>query len=102
MLERYDSSYELRRFEVLDSSPLVKTWTKKHKLKLGYKSFGSWHKYIPDILIQLTDGSKILEEIKGHIFDKRQFMKKNRAALAYCTLRGWKFRTVFLDDLERV
>ena len=100
--EYYDSSYELRRFIALDASPLVKTWTKNHGLKIPYKTLGKKHKYIPDIVVEYHDGRKYLEEVKGFVYDKIMFGAKNIYAVSYCLTHGMKYRIIFKEQLEHV
>ena len=101
--ETYESSYELRRFRALDASPLVLAWTKDHhRIRVAYRLFGKGHHYIPDILVEFSDGGRALEEVKGHIFGKAKFLKKRSAARAFCALRGWEYRVIFRGGLDRV
>lgn len=100
--EKYDSSYELRRFIALDASPLVKTWTKKHGLKIRYKMMGRQHRYHPDILVIYHDGQKFVEEIKGKVWDRLAFGLKNLAAISHCAMYGMKYRVLFREQLELV
>jgi hypothetical protein len=106
-VERFDSGYELRRFQALDSSPLVKTWTKRHGIRIAYKGRGKKgnrkiRHYIPDILVEYHDGRIFLEEVKGYVFDVIEFARKNHAARAYCVRRRISFRLIYKDDLEEV
>jgi hypothetical protein len=43
-----------------------------------------------------------IEEVKGHIFDKRAFFKKKIMAQWWCKRRGWHYRVLFERDLEAV
>lgn len=97
--ERYESSYELKRFIALDASPLVKNWTKRHGIKIPYKEGKRRRRYIPDLLIEYHDGQRILEEVKGHVFNRMNFSRKNLAAMFYCHLKGLKFRIIYRADL---
>jgi photosystem II biogenesis protein Psp29 len=45
-------------------------------------------------------GAHSVEEVKGWIPNKRQFIKKKWMAEWYCEAKGWKYRVVFRDDLE--
>lgn len=99
--ERYDSSYELRRFRFLDACPQVVDWTRNHRISILYVFRGRRHRYQPDILIHLADGSVVLEEVKGHTWDRLRFQYKNMAAQLYCRARGMTFRVVFKEGLER-
>ncbi len=98
--EKYDSSYELQRFRFLDSQPSVRDWTKDHKIKIPYVLKRKRHRYNPDILVTMEDGTVFLEEIKGRVWDVLKFHYKNFAALCYCKSKGWKFRILFEKDLK--
>ncbi len=86
----------------LDSLPQVKTWTKLHKIRIHYKLHKRRKRYTPDILVEYVDGRKVLEEVKGFVYDRRKFMQKNGAALLYCMRRGIIFRILYEEDLETV
>lgn len=101
-VELYDSTFELRRFRALDASPLVKTWTKDHKLKLPYKLKHRRHRYIPDIVVEYHDGRKFLEEVKGYVYEPKKFIMKNASAKVYCSLKKWTYRIIWEDDLDTV
>ena len=58
--------------------------------------------YHPDILVLYHDGRVFMEEVKGYIFNKRQFLKKKSMAEWFCKVRGWKYRVIFEGDLEKV
>ena len=98
--ERHDSSYELRRFQALDASPLVKDWTRS-KAKIRY-NLGAAHVYEPDILVTYHDGRVFLEETKGHIWDMRKHEKKVKMAEFWCKKRNWSYRLLFEKDLDIV
>jgi hypothetical protein len=98
--EYYESSYELRRFVVLDADPLIKEWTKEHKIRIKYKLYGRRRTYIPDILVTYMDGRRVLEEVKGYVFRPAEFIKKRAAAKYYCLVKGIEYKTVWKDDLE--
>ena len=100
--EKADSSYEARRMRALDESPLVKRWTKDHRIRIGYKDGRRRRRYIPDFLIEMTDGRVIIEEVKGHVWDRMKFHRKNVAAELYCSFRGLTFRIIYGDKLEEV
>ena len=100
--EKYDSSYELRRFIALDKSSLVKFWTKDHGIIIPYKSLRRKRKYYPDILVEMNDGTKVLEEVKGYVWNKYSFGSKNISALSYCQSKGYKYRVIFKEHLDIV
>lgn len=101
-VEYYDSSYELRRFKVLDSSSLVKLWTKKHKIRIPYFDLTKKRirRYIPDILVEYEDGRFFLEETKGYVFNSLNFETKCSVARVYCKSRGIEYRVIFESDLD--
>ena len=92
----------MTRFRALDASPLVKTWTKDHKIKIPYRFRNKRKKYIPDIVVEYHDGRKFLEEIKGYIYQPGKFVLKNGAAKLYCQMRGWTYRIIYKDGLEKI
>lgn len=98
--ERYQSSYELRRMKYLDAHPNVKTWTKNHKIRIRYKEGKKRRRYIPDFLVELNDGKKFLEEVKGYVWNRLNFARKNLAANMWCNYRGITFRIIREEDLE--
>src|SRR5262245_11318446 len=100
--ERYDSSYELRRFVALDDSPIVRSWTKRHGLRIPYRLAKRRRRYVPDIRVEYHDGRVFLEEIKGKVWSRMEFGAKNLAALSFCVLKGMTFRILFREQLDRV
>ena len=100
--EVYDSSYELRRFKALDENKLVEDWGRP-KFTIRYRLGKSrrFRNYHPDILVRYVDGKVFLEEVKGRIYNPRQFMHKNIMARAYCAERNWIYRIIYEDDLEK-
>lgn len=79
----------------------MERWTKNHGLKLRYKMNHRKRRYWPDILVHYRDGRVFLEEIKGRIFRPREYLRKKWTAEVYCAARGWKYRILFLKDLEK-
>ncbi len=100
-LEFYESSYELRRFRALDASPLVKTWGRS-RAKIRYRLGRRKKRYHPDIFVVYHDGRIFLEEVKGYIFNRRQYLRKKIMTEGICKMRGWTYRVVFEDGLEKV
>ena len=58
--------------------------------------------YHPDIFVIYHDGRIFLEEVKGFVFDKKQYLKKKYMAEWVCRHRGWTYRVIFESDLENV
>lgn len=93
--EFYRSSYELLKMKKLNSDVSVKFWTTKHKIRIPYVVNETTHFYIPDFLIELTTGRKILEETKGYIENKNLLKLKIRAAKKYCKINGIDFKICY-------
>ena len=51
----------------MDTSPLVITWTKKHRIRIPYLMRGRRRHYIPDILVEYKDGSIYLDRSAGEV-----------------------------------
>lgn len=100
--ERFDSSYELRRFKALDESSIVQDWGRpKFRIRYKWKTAKRGRKlYHPDILVKYHDGRIFLEEVKGYLPNKRMFIRKNQMAKVFCKARGWEYRVVWEKDLE--
>lgn len=87
----YRSSWELEIMKCLEDFNEVKTY-KGEGLAIPYQLNGEPHLYYPDFLIEYTDGTTLMAEIKP----KRECSDamnraKWEAAQAYCHARGWKF-----------
>lgn len=54
------SSYELTRMQQLDADPLVETWSRD----VPAIPYGENKRYIPDFLVVMKDGTRVIEEIK--------------------------------------
>lgn len=87
----------------LDRSPIVRSWTKQHGIRIRYRLLGNRYRtYVPDILVEFNDDRRVLEEVKGKIWSPWVFEQKTLHALRYCSQRGMKFRVVFGNDLDIV
>ena len=62
----FASFYEFLRMVLLDLDENVKTWTKRHNIRIKYFFKEKQHFYIPDFFVELKSGQFILEEIKGY------------------------------------
>lgn len=92
----YMSSWEEQRWRELDCDPLVEGY-QVYPLQIPYLWEGSERTYTPDVLITLTDGSKVLEEIKpakqvSWAGPGGQLTAKIKAGEAYAALQGWGWR----------
>lgn len=95
----YRSSYELIRYGVLEKNDSVVKYTPKHGIVIEYEHDGKLHKYIPDILIEYSDGSLVLEEVKGWINNQQIFEEKCESAIDYCNFNNMKYRVIFKEGL---
>lgn len=96
--ELYDSDLEKYYMVELEGMPGVKSWTKKHNIKIPYQFFFIKRNYIPDFLIELNDGSKEIHETKGLPFLLLLSTKlKKLSAEEYCKRLGWKYKFITKD-----
>ena len=91
-----DSLLEKFRMIQLDNDSTVLTWTKKHGIKIPYVT-DRQRNYVPDFLITLTSGEKLLEEVKG--LDKNAQVKQE-ALMLYCSNNNMSHRWIDQTLLE--
>ena len=96
--ESYDSDLEKYYMVELEGMPGVKTWTKKHGIKIPYHFLFLKRNYLPDFLVEFNDGSKELHETKGlpFLFLLSTGLKKTSAE-EYCKKLGWKYKFITKD-----
>lgn len=95
---RYDSSYELTRFEQLDKLGL--DWEKHHGIVIKYWFQRQSHRYIPDIVIKYSPQYWVIEEIKPvYMLDDPRTAAKIRAGKRWADKRGYKFCIITEYDL---
>jgi len=98
----YMSGWEQRRWLELDGDSEVTSFT-RHPCQVPYLWEGVQHLYLPDVLIQYRDGTKVLEEIKPYLVAQDARKKENRLAAklvagrAYALARGWVWRMFSYD-----
>ena len=98
--EFYDSALEREYMVELERDPGVKSWTKKHGLKIPYKFFGFTRHYLPDFLIEYQDGSKELHETKGlPLLLWASTKLKGESAEEFCKEQGWKYKKITKGSL---
>ena len=96
--ESYDSDLEKYYMAELESMPGVKTWTKKHNIKIPYNFLFIKKNYLPDFLVEFNDGSKEIHETKGLPFLFLLSTKlKKVSAEEYCRKLGWKYIFITKD-----
>jgi type III restriction enzyme len=75
----YDSAWEAGEAYTLDHDPHVEAWVKNDHLgfEVTYLYQGGVHKFRPDFLARLTNGTRLVLEVKG------QDSQKDRAKRGY-------------------
>lgn len=96
--ESYDSDLEKYYMVELDGMPGVKSWTKRHGIKIPYRLLFIARHYLPDFLVEFNDGSKEIHETKGLplLFLLSTKLKKISAE-EYCRKLGWKYKFITKD-----
>ncbi|MHB8257129.1 MAG: BPTD_3080 family restriction endonuclease [Acidiferrobacterales bacterium] len=79
----FDSDWERQAAELLGTHATVEAWVKNDRLGLvvPYRKDGVSRKYLPDFVVELKNGDRLLIEIKGQIGDA---MIKRAAAERWC------------------
>ena len=96
--EEYDSDLEKYYMVELERMPGVKSWTKRHNIKIGYRFLFVKRNYVPDFLVEFVDGSKEIHETKGLPFLFLLSTKlKKLSAQEYCSRLGWKYILITKD-----
>jgi hypothetical protein len=93
----YMSGWELRRWKELDADPTVVSYLRS-PCWIPYEWEGGRHRYVPDVLIQYSDGLKVLEEIKPESLlvkphkGQAKLLAKVEAGRLYAMAQGWVWR----------
>lgn len=101
----YRSSYELKFITWLEGSDMVKNWGSECFCIPYLYVDGTTHKYYPDYFVEMTDGTKMVVEIKPsnqtkkpvneNCWAAREWSKnkcKWKAAMEFCEKKGYKFK----------
>ena len=97
----FDSEWEREAAETLDLHPAVAAWVKNDRLGLviRYRKEGTPRKYLPDFVVELKNGDRLIIEIKGQVGDAAI---KKAAAERWCRAVGndgrygkWTYRLCF-------
>ena len=96
--ESYDSDLEKYYMVELEGMPGVKSWTKRHGIKIPYRFLFVTRHYLPDFLVEFNDGSKEIHETKGLplLFLLSTKLKKTSAE-EYCQRLSWKYKFITKD-----
>ena len=95
-MEFYDSSWELEYMKELEDDDSVNKWTKNHGIRISYfTDENKFRTYNPDFLVEKTDGTIELVEMKGeHLLKNPNTIKKREFAKKWCEARGMTYRTL--------
>jgi len=91
--ERYQSDLERRMMERLEGDPTVCKWMKRHGITIPWID-GQKHQrhYVPDFLVQYTDGHKAIIEVKDPSrLDSPDVLRKRKAAQMWCKQRSMEY-----------
>jgi len=89
----YRSSYELRFFEIIENISSIINY-EYESLRIPYTYKGKKRSYIPDFLITIEDGSKIIVEVGVYTFKIYKDEKtecKHKATIGYCIKNNIEF-----------
>lgn len=91
--ERYESNLELFMMEKLDGDPIVAKWMKRHGVTIPWVDVQKhMRRYVPDFLVEYTDGRKALIEVKDPSrLDTDEVKRKRKAAEMWCKRRGMEY-----------
>lgn len=91
--ERYQSDLERRMMVRLESDSTVKRWMKRHGISIPWID-GQKHqrRYVPDFLVEYTDGRKALIEVKDPSrIDSDDVNRKRKSAEMWCKQRRMEY-----------
>jgi type III restriction enzyme len=105
----FDSEWERQAAELLGSHLAVAAWVKNDRLGLviPYRKEGTLRKYLPDFVVELLNGGRLIVEIKGQVGDAAI---KKAAAERWCRAvnndgrhGNWDYRLCYgSEDLKGV
>lgn len=98
---RYESSYELQAYQILEQDERIKNYD-RCKFPIDYTFNGGLHKYIPDIDVIYTDNTREILEIKPEQLLKDSVnMAKFIGAKEYCDKNNLTYSVWTEKNLER-
>jgi hypothetical protein len=93
--EEYDSTLEREYMVELERDPAVKSWTKRHRIKIPYRFSGFTRHYLPDFLVEYKNGNKEIHETKGLPLLLWLSTKiKGKTAEEFCKEQGYKYKLI--------
>ncbi|MGL4942097.1 MAG: Tn7 transposase TnsA N-terminal domain-containing protein [Thermoguttaceae bacterium] len=92
--EKCDSILEWQMANRLENDPTVVKWMKRHGVTIPWIDVqGHQRRYVPDFLVEYSDGSKIIIEVKDPTrLDSDDVKRKRSAAELWCKQRGMTYR----------
>jgi hypothetical protein len=95
--EDFDSILERDYMLELESLSGVKSWTKRHRIKIPYIFFGVKKNYLPDFLVTFQNDSQEIHETKGAGFlSWLTTHAKRTAGDKWCKERNMKY--IFIEN----
>lgn len=81
---------------LLEGDSTIKRWERCRSLRIPYtKANGKPGYYNPDFIVERTDGSKELHEVKGtHLLTNEETKRKLAAAEDFCRKRGMILKVI--------
>lgn len=91
--EVYQSDLERRMMVKLEADPVVRKWMKRHGISIPWiDSQKHQRRYVPDFLVEYTDGRKAVVEVKDPSrIDSDDVQRKRRAAEMWCKQRHMEY-----------
>ena len=99
--QHYESSYELKMFDLLDACSNVLFWTKRHRIIIPYTGHtGLMKNHIPDFWVEWDDDSISIYEVKPKpMIDYKNNPRKILAAAEFCSHHGYGYSVVTEEEL---
>ena len=89
------SGWEKTKMQKYDIDENIMSFTNRHGIKISYHYQGKDRCYIPDLLLEMKDGTRIIEEIKGYARDLEQVNAKSIAARRFAEQNGMEYRITY-------
>lgn len=91
--EHFQSGLEERMMKRLEADPTVAKWVKRHGVSIPWiDAQKHQRRYVPDFLVEYTDGRKALLEVKDPSrVDSGDVQRKRKAAEMWCKQRGMDY-----------
>jgi len=97
-LVHFDSNWELRRMKELDTDDSVIIWARSKHCIPWIDVNNKQKLYYPDFDVEYVDGTKIIEEVKGHINESSRL--KIEAGKKYCAEHNLQYHVLNDRDFK--